>query len=362
MSHPKMADSILRGTRVRVTYPTPPPPSESDSPGADFCKDTNPSSQSLNQNGPRHGTSSAPATADVHVLDVGDPAHPTLVFLSGLAVPWFDWQDLVLQLSSTRRVLVIDRAGAGLSGPVPFRDPSPLLAEAEVVRQVLDAKSVSCAVVVGHSMGALVAEAFARNFPKRCAGLALFDPSFESSPSHTHDAEDGGGAGEISAVERRVPVPLPAFSRFVFRQARAVLSSRLAARTFASLRLRFARTKLRSADDEDVEAVNRAVFTRSHVLDGVVREYASYDLWTAQLAELRSQLPLSCGALVVAARLGPRFLTDSWVEHLRNLAAVLAAEVGPRWVDFEVVEASHLLMRDVPEELAGLLLARWPGD
>lgn len=365
MSHPKMADSIMRGTRLRVTYPPVSPTAGDASPAPE---DAPPSEKSSARAQPGQSSSGQP-TADIHVLDVGDQRHPTLVFLSGLAVPWFDWQDMVVELSATRRVLVIDRAGAGLSGPVPYPGLSPLHAEADVVRQVLDAKSIPSAVVVGHSMGALVAEAFARHFPRRCLGLALFDPSFESSPFSVGLGEGGPKAGEggpktggVSALEHLVPVPLPAFTRFIFRQARAVLRSRLVARTFATLRLRFARTQLRSALPAEVEAINRAVFTRPHVTDGVVREYASYDPWVAQLAKIRTQCPLESSALVVAARSGPEFLSRSWVNHLRNLAALLAGDVGARWVDFEVVEASHLLMRDVPEKLAHLLLSQWPGE
>lgn len=351
-------DSVLRGTNVQVSYQLPAAALNAAS-VADWLSATRPSAPAdesdLFTPAKSHALKAEGdyrvVTTDVHVLDMGESVKPTIVLLGGLAVPWFDWQDLALDLVASYRVLVIDRAGAGLSGPAPFAEPSSLFAEADVVRQVLDAKDVACAVVVGHSMGGLVAECFARLFPDRCASLALLDPSFEAGAKGSGDASGGG---------HQVPVPLPALTRFLASQAKNVLRSTWVARAFASLRLGLASSKLDSAVVAEVKAVNRTVFTRPHVLDGAVREYSSYDGWVGQLADLRMARPVTCPVLVVAARSGPEFWSRSWVNDLQSLAALLATEVGAAKVDFEVVRASHMLMRDVPQQLGAFLRTRAP--
>lgn len=345
MASPDLAESILKGRRINVTYPQG-----------------------------HH--------ASIHVLDyfhprvstgLGQPR--TFVLLGGLAIAWFDWQDLTLELGESDRVIVFDRAGMGLSGPAPYADPSDLIDEADVVRQVLDHFQVDSAHVVGHSMGGLVAEAFARRYPQRCARLALLDTSYESDqPSENH-----------------IQVPLPALTEFMTRQAsRLLTSSPVAARVFAAIRARTKRTPLATARRADELRVSRAVFTRSHILSGLLREYRGYDQWVAQLAALREETELACPAIVVAAQSAPvAIMGESWVNHLRELAVLLAgtdsavdealatgdesdsedhaAADADRVEDagdlddqeitvvFRVVRASHLLMRDIPVEVAGLL-------
>lgn len=336
---PAREDSILTGSHFTVTYP--------------------PRSRSGGDCGGRADAAEYPHT-QVHVLDLGEATHPTIVLLGGLAVAWFDWQDLSLALARKWRVLVVDRAGAGLSGEAPFPVPSSLSEEAQVVRQVLDATGVERAVIAGHSMGALVAEAFARLFPDRCAGLALLDPACEPW-SHEDVAGVGGGADvdgvgpgeDVSGVVSSARV-LPAFARYFASGIRAVVASPAGGRVFSAGRKLALRSGLQTARVEDEWRVTRMVFSRRVVREAVVREYFSYDLWLEQLESLRSR---RCGfgvdVLVVAARSG--VLSSRWVVKVKALAGLLRGEPGGGRVEFKVVDASHMLMRDVPDRLAELL-------
>ena len=101
----------------------------------------------------------------------GEPTSaPTVILESGAFGTSADW-DLVLDdLSHGGRVCAYDRAGVGDSPPRAGEDD--VTAIAEELATLLDALGESRPVIlVGHSNGALYAEAFAALWPERVAGL-----------------------------------------------------------------------------------------------------------------------------------------------------------------------------------------------
>jgi pimeloyl-ACP methyl ester carboxylesterase len=104
----------------------------------------------------------------LHVHDYeGDG--PQLVLLHGYARSLTDWDALAALLTARHRVLAVDLPGHGRSpGVSPWTIPT-------VVRHIadtLDAHGVPEAVVVGHSLGGMVAVEYARANPDRARARA----------------------------------------------------------------------------------------------------------------------------------------------------------------------------------------------
>ncbi|WP_043289106.1 alpha/beta fold hydrolase [Paraburkholderia oxyphila] len=79
-------------------------------------------------------------------------------------------------LVNTRRVLAWDAPGYGASTPVA--SASPVAADyARVLADWLDALGIERCVLVGHSLGAIIAGAFAAAHPVRVSGLLLISPA-----------------------------------------------------------------------------------------------------------------------------------------------------------------------------------------
>jgi 3-oxoadipate enol-lactonase len=100
-------------------------------------------------------------------------AGPAVVFLHGIGGTSNVYQVQADALSSTYQVIRPDFAGAGRS---PARGEISIDSHAADIAAVLDALGAGPAVVVGHSMGTLVARALAARHPARVAGLALLGP------------------------------------------------------------------------------------------------------------------------------------------------------------------------------------------
>ncbi|SMG58422.1 alpha/beta fold hydrolase [Paraburkholderia susongensis] len=105
----------------------------------------------------------------------GNDALP-LVLLHGIGSGAASWVQQFDALGATRRVLAWDAPGYGASTPVAAH--SPVAQDyAAVLKEWLDALGIERCVLVGHSLGAIIAGAFAAAHPQRLAGLLLLSPA-----------------------------------------------------------------------------------------------------------------------------------------------------------------------------------------
>ncbi|OAJ53979.1 alpha/beta hydrolase [Paraburkholderia ginsengiterrae] len=99
-----------------------------------------------------------------------------LVLLHGIGSGAASWVQQFEVLGQTRRVLAWDAPGYGASTPVAGE--SPAAADyAAVLKEWLDALGIERCVLLGHSLGAIIAGAFAAVNPQRVAGLLLLSPA-----------------------------------------------------------------------------------------------------------------------------------------------------------------------------------------
>lgn len=105
---------------------------------------------------------------------------PTIVLESGLGCPGSLLSGVAEEISKFSRVCFYDRAGYGKSerGPLP-RSVEQIAKELNTL--LLRAKIPRPYVLVGHSMGGLVARVFERKFPNEVVGIVLVDATHEQS-------------------------------------------------------------------------------------------------------------------------------------------------------------------------------------
>jgi pimeloyl-ACP methyl ester carboxylesterase len=99
-----------------------------------------------------------------------------LVLLHGIGSGAASWVQQFEVLGETRRVLAWDAPGYGASTPVEA--DSPVASDyATVLKDWLDALGIERCVLLGHSLGAIIAGAFAVANPQRVGGLLLLSPA-----------------------------------------------------------------------------------------------------------------------------------------------------------------------------------------
>ncbi len=123
---------------------------------------------------------------DIHLhyvdLPAQDPDAPVIVFLHGasgnLRDPLIAFRPYLL---GRYRLIFVDRPGHGYSTR-GAADVSAPLAQAKVVHTLLVKHGIDRAIIVGHSLGAAVAAAYAVTFKAETAGLMLLAPATNPWP------------------------------------------------------------------------------------------------------------------------------------------------------------------------------------
>lgn len=153
--------------------------------------------------------------ACLHVLDYGGNGRPVLV-LPGITSPAITWDFVVRALPQGPRYLVLDVRGRGLSEP-PATGGYTLGHYAGDVAAVVGDLGLDRPVVLGHSMGARIAAAFAVEHPDLAGPLVLVDPplsgpgrdpyptSREAFLAQLHEAQAGTTADEVRRFYPRWP-------------------------------------------------------------------------------------------------------------------------------------------------------------
>jgi pimeloyl-ACP methyl ester carboxylesterase len=104
----------------------------------------------------------------------GGPAEGTpLILLHGIGAASDIWEPLFTDCSQTYNTIALDFPGFGKSDQVePLNVPSVYIDVVDHLTQVLH---IEQAIMIGHSMGGIVAAEFANKYPKKVSKLVLID-------------------------------------------------------------------------------------------------------------------------------------------------------------------------------------------
>ena len=126
---------------------------------------------------------------------------PPFVFIHGLASDRLSWAPQVEALSADHRCVAIDLRGRGESAPVPPFDTSQA---ADDVAALIQELRLAPAVVVGHSLGGLVALLLNYHHPELVRGVVLCDAALTGAANGSFE----GLRNRIRDVGRDALAPL----------------------------------------------------------------------------------------------------------------------------------------------------------
>jgi pimeloyl-ACP methyl ester carboxylesterase len=104
-------------------------------------------------------------------VETGDPAGTPIVLLHGITDSWRSFELALAELPEHVRAVAVSQRGHGDSERPPTGYRTRDLGDD--VAGILDALELESAVVVGHSMGSIVARRFAADYPDRVQRLVL---------------------------------------------------------------------------------------------------------------------------------------------------------------------------------------------
>lgn len=150
-------------------------------------------------------TAPAAITDDVlrrhHVVTLGPPDARPVVMAHGFGCDQDVWRRILPRFTDDHRVVLFDHMGSGRSDTSHYdsAEYSTVDGYARDLLAICDALDLSDAVLVGHSIGAMIAATAAAAEPSRFGHLVLVSPS----PYYLDDPDDGyaGGFSEQDVEE-----------------------------------------------------------------------------------------------------------------------------------------------------------------
>lgn len=133
----------------------------------------------------------------------GPPGGPVVVFVNSLGTDFRIWRDVIVRLVGQATIVAYDKRGHGLSdlGAGPAGIPT----HAEDLAALLDHLGHAGAVVVGLSIGGLIAQQLYASRPDLVAGLMLCDTAARiGTPEFWAERIDAIAAGGIAAVADQI--------------------------------------------------------------------------------------------------------------------------------------------------------------
>ena len=134
-------------------------------------------------------------------MNVSGAGGPAVVLIAGAGDHSFDWALVQPAVSKFTRVCSYDRAGFAWSDPGPT--PRTMKQEAFELRLLLRKAGIKPPyVLVGHSLGGLVARIYAEQFPTEVAGIVFVDSTHEDTVLSLN-----GKLTHMRELAKDVPIP-----------------------------------------------------------------------------------------------------------------------------------------------------------
>ena len=131
-------------------------------------------------------------------IDDGGAGSIPVVFVHSLAGNTQQWSAQLSHIRTTRRAVALDLRGHGQSS-LPTNEDYAIDALVQDVHTVVNKLGIQEFILVGHSLGGVVAVSYAGTYPKRVAGLLLVDPSGDSTQMPVDEVQQYIGAMESEA-------------------------------------------------------------------------------------------------------------------------------------------------------------------
>ena len=147
------------------------------------------------------------ANGSVYEISGPDDA-PVIVFVHGLGLNRWVWEDYIPQFAQQYRVLNYDLYGHGESAPPPGK-PS-LSTFSEQLLGLLDELAIERCSIIGFSLGGMINRRFAMDHPDRLQAMAILNSPHERGAEAQHlveqralDSAAGGPGATLDATIKR---------------------------------------------------------------------------------------------------------------------------------------------------------------
>jgi len=260
-----------------------------------------------------------------------------LLLLGGWPQTWWQWHKVLPALARRYRVFAVDIRGMGGSDkPADGYDKKTMAGDIRALVEHLDLGAVH---IAGHDIGAMVAYAYAVNYPESTASISLLDVP--------HPNSGWADFGLLPARDQHVDTVIEAGERsylwwFAFNQVRELPELLLDGRIRLLIDWLFRR---QAVDPADIDEQSRQVYAHAYGSADAIRAGNSwYQAFTRDIADEQTYAPVTAPMLALGG-------SASNYGYLRDLMPTKGTDVRVR----EIANCGHYLPEEQPEAVIAAL-------
>lgn len=229
---------------------------------------------------------------ELHYVMDDDPVagRETLLLIGGWPRTWWQWHKVMPDLNRRYRVIAVDLRGTGGSSkPLGGYDKKTM---AQDVRELVDYLGLSKVHIAGHDIGAMVAYAYAANYPDATGKLCMLDVM--------HPDESLAGLTLMPGSDQHIDSVIEVGARpylwwFAFNQVRGLPEQLLDGRSHLLIEWLIRRL---TKDPRTIDEHSREVYARAYATADAIRAgNAGYQAFHTDIADERTYQPVTAPIL-----------------------------------------------------------------
>lgn len=271
------------------------------------------------------------------IADAPAQGRETLLLLGGWPQTWWQWHKVMPDLSRRYQVIAVDLRGCGGSArPQTGYDKKTM---AHDIRELVRHLGLGKVHLVGHDIGAMVAYAYAANFPDAIGKLSMLDVA--------HPDESLAGLTLLPGPDQHIDSVIEVGSRpylwwFAFNQVRGLPEQLLEGRS--DLLIEWLVERL-AKDPESIDARAREVYARAYATPDAIRAgNAAYQAFHTDIADERTYHSVAAPILALGG-------DASNYTHLRDMLPSKGRNVRV----IEVADCGHYIAEEQPRVVVDAL-------
>ena len=262
----------------------------------------------------------------------------TLMLLGGWPQTWWQWHKVMPALARRYRVIAVDLRGMGGSAkPADGYDKKTM---ARDIRELVDHLGLESVVIAGHDIGAMVAYAYAANYPEATDKISMLDVP--------HPDSGWSGFGLLPEPDQHVDSVIESGARsylwwFAFNQVQGLPELLLQGRIRLLVDWLFGR---QAADPDSIDEFSRRVYAQAYSTPDAVRAgNAWYRTFNQDIVDEQAYGKVTAPILALGG-------DESNYEYLRNLMPAKGIDVRV----LEVADCGHYIPEEQPHALIDALV------
>lgn len=316
-----------------------------------------------------------------------------ILLIGGLGICMLEWENFIKKISENARIIVYERPANAYTKNIPDNITNDLYLQIFALKKTIDELKIKKTIIIAHSMGGFIAEAFARIYPEYCEKIILLDPSCEKQKIRKNintkmllvknRKKHATNKHYQKYFQEKNNYSINIFiNKYFTKKIEKIYETKPIATIFAflctMLKIKY-KTKNILLNNKSKTIKNHIknkikIFTKltltsyktyksyyklclkNQFIKKIIKENKNYKIWEKNLIEIKKKNKIKTPTIIIGAYISKNtYANKKWINLLYEKYNQMRAENKNLNIKFIKINSTHLLMHNMNKKLLSLL-------